>query len=312
MFGLLPFRWKRLVAEVLYFPRLRMAPPSPTLFTHPAPSPARSRAEWLQFAVLTILTAALYYKVLIDLAKDWWTEPAWSYGLLIPPLALYVAWLQRERTLSIVALRDLRGLWITAAACFFYLLGNLGAEFFVSRVSFVLLLVGLTWTFWGLPRLRSLAFPFLLLATMVPLPVIVYNAMAAPLQLFATSSATAMAQALGITVFQDGNIINLAHISLGVEEACSGLNSLASLVVASLLIAFLFSTRFRTRLMIILASIPLAIAFNVLRVAGTAVLADYQPEYAEGFYHLFAGWFIFTAGFLTLYLFARMMHKFVD
>jgi exosortase len=287
--------------------------PSPAKLSYPALSmPAQNRIEWLQLCLLTLLIAELYAHVLADLARDWWTEPAWSYGLLIPPLALYIAWIQRETTLHITPHEDYRGLLVTAAACLLYLLGNLGAEFFVTRSSFILLLVGVTWTFWGLPRLRTLAFPYLLLATMVPLPVIVYNTMAAPLQLFASSSATALAQALGISVYRDGNIINLAHISLGVEEACSGLNSLAALVVGSLLIAFWFTTRLRTRLLVILASVPFAIGVNVLRVAGTAVLADDHEEFAQGFYHLFGGWLIFTAGFASLYVFARILHRFLD
>jgi exosortase len=273
---------------------------------------AYSRVEWLQLSVLLLLIAALYSRVLADLAKAWWTEPAWSYGLLIPPLALYFAWIRRATTLRISPREDYRGLLVTAAACLLYLLGNLGAEYFATRSSFVLLLVGMTWTFWGIPRLRTLAFPFVLLATMVPLPVIAYNALAAPLQLFAASSATALAQALGVSIYRDGNIINLAHISLGVEEACSGLNSLAALVVSSLLIAFLISTRLRTRLLVILASVPLAIGFNVLRVTGTAVLADYYEELAQGFYHLFGGWLIFVAGFASLYGFARILNRFLD
>jgi exosortase len=285
----------------------------PAKLSYPTLSmPAQNRIEWLQLGLLTFLIAALYAHQLADLANDWWTEPAWSYGLLIPPLALYVAWMQRQTTLRIAPHEDYRGLLVTAAACLLYLLGNLGAEFFLTRSSFILLLVGLTWTFWGLPRLRTLAFPFLLLATMVPLPVIVYNTLAAPLQLFASSSATALAQALGISVYRDGNIINLAHISLGVEEACSGLNSLAALVVGSLLIAFWFSTRLRTRLLVILASVPFAIGVNVLRVAGTAILADDHEEFAQGFYHLFGGWLIFTAGFALLYVFARILHRFLD
>jgi exosortase len=289
-----------------------MASASPKLINPAMAAPAQCRIEWLQFSLVTLLIAALYFNVLADLAKDWWTEPAWSYGLLIPPLALYAAWIQRQTTLRITPREDYRGLLVTAAASLLFLVGNLGAEFFLTRSSFILLLVGVAWTFWGLPRLRTLAFPFLLLATMVPLPVIVYNALAAPLQLFATSSATALARALGVTVYQDGNIIHLAHISLGVEEACSGLNSLAALVVASLLIAFLLSTRLRTRLLVILASVPLAIAFNVLRVAVTAVLADYHEEFAQGFYHFFGSWLIFTAGFATLYVFARILHRFLD
>src|SRR5437763_3255757 len=169
---------------------------------------------WLQTAVLVTLIVILYGQVLVDLAGDWWREPRLSQGLLIPPLALYIAWTRRNLTLAQPAEADNRGLWLVACACLLYILGKLGAEFFLPRMSFVILLAGLTWTFWGYGRLRSLAFPLLLLATMVPLPALLYNSIAAPLQLFASDVATNLAQLFGVAVYRDGNVIHLAHISL--------------------------------------------------------------------------------------------------
>ena len=260
---------------------------------------------WFQVGVLVVLMAALYAQVLVDMGRDWWTEPSLSHGLLIPPLALYLAWMRRDLTLAEPARSDSRGLWLVGLACVLYILGKLGAEYFLPRMSFVILLTGIALTFWGFQRLRTLAFPLLLLATMVPLPVIFYNAMAAPLQLFASDVATNTAQALGIAVYRDGNVIHLAHISLGVEEACSGLNSLSALMVASLLLGFLVCQRVITRVVLFALSIPLSIAVNVLRVTGTAALADYREEFAMGFYHSFSGWLVFIAGFAILYGIAK-------
>src|SRR5579864_1210449 len=253
---------------------------------------------WVQSALLVALIGLLYGQVLADLASDWWTEPSLSQGLLIPPLALYVAWTRRDLTFREPVSADNRGLWLVAFSCLVYVLGKLGAEFFLPRMSFVLLLAALVWTFWGYARLRTLMFPLLLLATMVPLPVIVYNAISTPLQLFASDVATNLAQLLGVAVYRDGNIIHLANTSLGVEEACSGLNSLSALMVASLLLGFLVCTRVSVRVILFVLSIPLSIAVNVLRVAGTAVMADYRLEYAMGFYHSFSGWLVFICGFI--------------
>jgi len=263
----------------------------------------------LQVAVLVALISVLYGYVLADLARDWWTDPSLSHGLLIPPLALYIAWIHRNQTFAEKAASDNRGLWVVASACLLYILGKLGAEFFLPRMSFVILLAGLVWTFWGYPRLRTLAFPLLLLATMVPLPVIFYNAIAAPLQLFASDVATNLAQMLGVAVYRDGNVIHLAHISLGVEEACSGLNSLSALMVASLLLGFLICKQVGVRVILFALSIPLSIAVNVLRVTGTAVIADYHEEFAMGFYHSFSGWLVFIGGFAILYTVAKGLNR---
>jgi exosortase len=245
--------------------------------------------------------------VLADLANDWWTDPTLSQGLLIPPLALYIAWLRRHITFSHPSASEWRGLLLTGGACLLFILGKLAAEFFLSRISFVILLAGLVWTFWGLPRLKTLAFPFLLLATMVPLPAIVDSAVAAPMQLFASDVATNVSQFLGVSVYRDGNIIYLAHVSLGVERACSGLSSLSALLVGSVLLGFLQCSRPVTRILLFASSIPISIGVNALRVAGTAVLADYDEKFAMGFYHSFSGWLVFLLGFGSLYLFCMLL-----
>lgn len=281
---------------------------------HLAAAPRRSRPYtlWIKIGLVAALMWVLFGTVLIDMARDWWNEPAWSQGMLLPPLALYISWINRSQTLTYAAISDRRGLVWIAIACGSFLLGKLASEFFMMRVAFVILLAGLVWTFWGLPRLRTLAFPFLLLATMIPLPVMVYNSLAAPLQLLASDLATRIAQGFGVSVFRDGNIIQLAGVSLGVAEACSGLNSLSALIVGSLLLGYLLCSRTASRVVLFAAAIPLAIGVNILRVAGTALLADYNQEFALGFYHAFSGWLVFVAGFGLLYLFARILHALLE
>jgi exosortase len=279
-----------------------------------------ARVAGNESAVLFLLKAGLVVGLIADLfsgalagmAKDWWTEPAYSQGLLLPPLALYLVWVDRKRTLSFPAVPDRRGLWLTAFACLSFTLGSLSSEFFLMRIAFVILLAGLVWTFWGSLRLRSLAVPLLLLATMVPLPVMVYNSVAGPLQLLSSDLATRIAQAVGVSVFRDGNVIQLADMSLGVAEACSGLNSLSALVVGSLLLGYLICGRTLTRIALLAIAVPLAIGVNVLRVAGTAVLADYNMDFALGFYHLFSGWLFFVAGFGLLYGTASLLRACLD
>lgn len=269
-------------------------------------------ADGFKVAVVAVFTYVLFWDVLVDMAGDWWNFDAYSQGMLLPPLALYIAWLHRRRIFSYAATPDFRGLLLTTLACFTYLLGRVASEFFLMRISFVILVAGLIWTFWGVQRLRQLAFPLLLLATMVPLPSIVYNSVAAPLQLFASDVAARIAQAFGVSVFRDGNILQLANITLGVAEACSGLNSLSALIVGGVLLGYLLCSGVVSRILVVVSAIPLAIAVNVMRVAGTAMLADYSEEFAMGFYHSFSGWLVFVAGFGLLYVFARLVHALFD
>ena len=275
----------------------------------PSPETNATPFPWITWTAILSLVAALYAAVLIDLGAEWWTEDSSSYGMLIPPTALYIAYLRRHITFRLLAQRDALGLWLVALGCLVFLTGSLAGEFFLSRISFVLLLAGLTWTFWGFGRFKTLAFPFVLLATMVPLPAIIYNTAAAPLQLFASTIATDLAQTLGVSIYRDGNVIHLANASLGVEEACSGLHSLSALVVASLLLGFLEQAAIVGRVLLFVLSVPLAIAVNVVRVTGTALLADYRLEFAMGFYHSFSGWLVFVLGFGTLWLVGKLLFR---
>lgn len=266
----------------------------------------------LKITTVAVLVCFLFGAALVDMAHDWWIEPAWSQGMLLPPLALYITWISRKQIFGMPVEPDSHGLLLTGFSCFVFVLGKLASEFFLTRISFVILLAGFILTFWGRRRLRALGFPLLLLATMVPLPVMFYNSVAAPLQLFASKAATQIVEALGVTVFRDGNIIQLAGISLGVAEACSGLNSLSALVVGSILLGFLSCSRAVSRAALIAISVPMAIGVNVLRVAGTAILADHNEELAMGFYHAFSGWLVFVAGFGLLYLCAKGLHFTLD
>src|SRR3954453_1330381 len=104
--------------------------------------------KWLKILVFCVITIIIYGRVAVDLAVDWWTIPSQSQGLLIPPLALYIAWERRNITLGMDAAPSNTGLLAVACACGMFLIGKLGAEFFLMRLSLVILLIGLTWTFW--------------------------------------------------------------------------------------------------------------------------------------------------------------------
>lgn len=263
-------------------------------------------------AVVAGLVGAIYARTVAGLFDDWWNEPSLSQGLLIPAVAFYFAWLDRRPLLALPAMPSSRGLWAVAGGCVLYLTGKLAAEFFLQRISLIVVLVGLIWIWWGKARLARLAFPLTLLATMIPLPAIVYNTATAPLQLFASDVAARIAQFFGVSVYRDGNIIQLAHLSLGVDEACSGLNSFSAMVVAALLLGRFLCDRFPARILLVLLSAPLSIAVNVLRVAGTAILADYDEHFALGFYHAFAGWLVFLVGFLAFVGLAKAAHAILE
>lgn len=262
-------------------------------------------------STIFVLIAVLYADIVAHWVLHWWTDDSYSHGLLVAPLSFWLAW-SRWREAPVGRSPDNRGLYLVGFACLMCLMGKLGVEMFLSRLSLVILFAGLLWTFAGFAALRRLSFPLLLLASVVPPPVIVYNNISAPLQLLASSAAVNVVQRIGISVYRDGNIIQLANTSLGVAEACSGLRSLASLTVAALLLGYLDCARQRTRIALLLASVPIAVFFNILRVTGTAILAEYDPELATGFYHAGTGWVVFVAGFGMLWGCAWILRRLLE
>jgi exosortase len=259
-------------------------------------------------AFLCLLIAALYARVLADLVFRCWHDEQMSQALLMPPLAVYVAWTRRTRLLSCPIKAEKKGLIWIGLACLMFLTGKLGAELSLPRISFVVLTGGLIWTFWGRARLRILLLPLLLLATMVPIPTLIYNSVSIPLKLVSSTAATKIAQTAGIVVYQDGNVLQLPRMSLGIEDACNGVAALSCLIASALLLGLLFAHRRAwLRVTLIFLAIPIAVAVNVIRIAGTAIIADSHPQFAIGFYHAFSGWLVYLFGLVALYLAARLL-----
>jgi exosortase len=262
---------------------------------------ASVQAWVLMGGVLAAQVVWLYWPVLKVLAAQWGEDPNYSHGFLVPVLSAYFVWERRARLARITP----RPSWWGAALLLLGLLmlgiGQVGAELFLQRVSLVGVLAGLVLLALGRETLRVLSFPLAFLLFMVPLPAIVVNAIAFPLQGFAAQTATLCLFALDIPVLREGNVITLASTSLEVAEACSGIRSLMALLALGTVYAYFSERTMWKRWVIVAASVPVAIAANAFRVAGTGVLAHYfGAEAAQGFYHDFSGWLVFAAAFILL------------
>ena len=143
----------------------------------------------------------------------------------------------------------------------------------------------------------------------IPIPIIIFNEVALPLQFLASRLATGLLQFLGVPVLREGNVIRLPSMSLEVVEACSGIRSLMSLVTLAVFYGKLLEERWWNRIILVLAAIPIAVAANGLRVMGTGLLGQYwSPDKAEGFFHTFSGWLIFVLSLGMLYFIQWALH----
>jgi exosortase len=250
---------------------------------------------------LGVLVLALYRAVLPSWVADLWNDPNYSHGLLVPFVS---GWLAYRRRADLAALRPqpaASALLLVLASLGLLLAALLAAELFTMRLSLLLLLTGLLAFILGYAYVRVLALPLAFLLFMVPLPALVWNAVAFPLQLLASQLAVALLQGVGVPALREGNVILLPNISLEVVEACSGLRSLVSLGALSVLLAVLSLRGYGSRIALVLSSVLVAVVANGARVAITGVLADrWGPQLAQGFLHLFSGWVVFVVALLLL------------
>jgi len=295
---------------------------------------------------IAIALVFVYFTVLLKLGADWWIDENYSHGLLIPFVIGYILWLERARFAEVLtspaALWGGIGVGMSLLALW---AGVAGAELFVQRLSLVLMIASILIYFWGFRLLRLVSVPLALLILSIPIPQIVFNRIAFPLQLFASRCAVAAMSFFSIPVLRQGNIIELMPLGasepkrLAVVEACSGIRSLMTLVTLAVVYAYftkpkvaqtsvcdsdpkssqteIYATNlfksftFWRSLILVVAAVPIAILTNALRVSGTGVLAHYYgTRVADGFFHTFSGWVIYIAAAALLFATGWVLDRF--
>lgn len=233
------------------------------------------------------------------LAIDWWNDPDAGHGLLLAPLALWIAWKAGIRT-------DGRPRLALGAAMILFAViaryvGGLAAEVFSMRAAALLAAMGLVVTQFGFRQLLHWWLPTLLLALSIPLPSVVISTLALPLQLQASKMGAALLEWRQVPVMLSGNLILLPGQRLFVTEACSGLRSLTALLSLSILIGGLWLKYPLARVALVAVAIPVAILINAVRVFLTGFLVYFvSPEMGNGFMHTTEGWLMFVVAFGAL------------
>ena len=263
-----------------------------------------------KIATCVVCLAVLYYPVFQTLVYDWTHDPDFSHGFLIPFISLYLLWQRTDQLAKLsVSPRNL-GILLILGALFLLIVGNLAAEYFTQRISFLLLLPGIILYLLGWQHLKLLAFPIAFLIFMIPIPSILLLKITFPMQLFAAKVAAFTLQVIDIPVLREGNVIHLVDNTLEVERACSGIRSLISLLAIGTIMAYFLSKINWQRVIIILSCFPIAIATNAFRVTMTGILANYYGmKAAEGFFHGFSGMVLYFVGLILVGVVGILLSK---
>lgn len=251
------------------------------------------------------MLVVLYARIFTELVSQWLHDANYSHGFIVPFFCAWVLWRERKRYLDLPAEGSWFGFIVVLGSLLLLILGVLGAENFLARTSFLFLVAGLMIFFQGWKFFRAVLFPWAAAFLMVPLPAIIFNQIAVPLQFQASQLASGLLGLVGVPVLREGNVIRLPYITLDVVEACSGLRSLVSLITLAVIFGYLFESRVSKRVLLVLLSVPIAMIANAFRIMGSGLIGEYwSPDKAEGFFHTFSGLIIFVVAFVLL-LFAH-------
>lgn len=268
-----------MAATAIPFPKLRIAP---------AP-----------LIVGGLAFALLFWEPILTLGRDWWSDPDAGHGLLLAPLALWLAW--KRGLVADPKPATVLGLILLGGSILLRYLSGLAAELLTMRMSLVGAVLGLILYVYGIRQIMRWWLPLTLIVLSVPLPDVVVGTLALPLQFKASEWGAALLELRHVPVRLAGNVIYLPGRSLFVTEACSGLRSLTSLIALGVLIGGLWLKSPWNRGLLVLAAIPVAMVLNAIRIFLTGFLVYFvNPELAEGVMHLTEGWALFVVAFVIL------------
>jgi len=259
---------------------------------------------YVSLCLVALLLGFMFSSALTHMTNSWGSEE-YSHGYLIPVISFWFIWTNRVAVRQYLTRGSWLGVFVVIIGLFVGLMGELASLYVVTEYAFLLILYGLSLSLVGIKGVRILWFPLAYLFFMIPLPNFLYNNLSSQLQLISSQLGVAVIRLLDISVFLQGNVIDLGSYKLQVVEACSGLRYLFPLTSFGFLCAYFFRAKFWMRTVVFLTTLPITVIMNSFRIGVIGILVEYWGiEQAEGFLHDFEGWIIFI-GCLGV-LFAEM------
>jgi exosortase D (VPLPA-CTERM-specific) len=251
---------------------------------------------YFKLAILAALVVFLFYDSWSRVMVNWYTTEEYSHGFFIPVITLFLIWQNKNEIANLEFHGSVAGLLLLLLGLLLYLTGQLSALDIIVQYSLVVVLMGVPLALAGWRIFKHMWVPLLFLSFAIPLPEFLLKGLSAQLQLISSQLGVYFIRLLGVSVYLEGNVIDLGSYQLQVAEACSGLNYLFPLMSVAFMCAYFFQAPLWQRAIIFLSSMPITIVMNSLRIGMIGVLTDrFGKSMAEGFLHDFEGWFVFMA-----------------
>jgi exosortase D (VPLPA-CTERM-specific) len=235
-----------------------------------------------------------FWDGLTQMWQSWIGSPEYSHCLLIPPVAAFLIYQQKDRLERIAFPGSWWGVALLLIGGALLVIGQLGTVYTLVQYAYLVTLVGLVLSFLGWTALRLVAVALLILWFMIPLPAFFLFNLSTELQLLSSQIGVYIIRLFDISVFLEGNVIDLGGFKLEVAEACSGLRYLFPLMTLGFLMAYFYKGKLWKRITLFLSSIPITVIMNSIRVGLIGITVEHWGiEMAEGFLHEFQGWMVF-------------------
>ncbi|MET0062181.1 MAG: VPLPA-CTERM-specific exosortase XrtD [Candidatus Thiodiazotropha endolucinida] len=258
---------------------------------------------WRLLGISAILLVYVFWNGITDMLDRWESKEEYGYAYFLPFITVYLIWQRRDRMVAAEYSPSWLGVVVILVASFLFFLGEIATTFTLVQYALVLTVIGLAYALLGWQAFKIVAGPLFLLFFIVPLPPFVYNSLSGKLQLVSSQIGVEVIRWFGISVYLEGNVIDLGNYKLQVVEACNGLRYLFPLVSLAFLAAYLYRVEMWKRVVVFLSSIPITVLMNSFRIGVIGVLVNnWGQEQADGFLHYFEGWVIFMACLLILLL----------
>ena len=260
--------------------------------------------------VSVLLLIVLFWDALGNLWTRWGEQQELSHSYFIPVISGWLVWTNRKAVMSSIGDPSIYGFAILAAGLAMLVLGQLSFVFVLQHIGLVFVIAGLIAGFGGMSLLRITAAPVAFLFFAVPPPYWVVTVLSWKFQFMSSVIGVWMIELMGIPVFLSGNIIDLGEYKLQVAEACSGLRYLFPFVSLGVITAYMFRGPLWQKAIIVIATIPITIFMNSVRIALTGALVQaFGNEHAEGALHFFEGWVVFVLCLALLFAVIMAMTK---
>lgn len=275
----------------------------------PASPAPPSAASGIPFAIAGALLIAAFWPILVSMYGSWFDEHAYmEHGVLVIPAAAYMVWTKRNKLKQVPQKPSAWGVFLLLGGALQALLGLAAHWVWISRMAFLVSLAGFIVSFYGLRMARELVYPLCTLTLMVAPPTFVFEKLTLSLQLLASRIGEICLENLGYSIVREGNILELVGAKLSVEEACSGIRSLLSILFMCTLYDYFFVENRRMRTVILIMAAPIAILGNALRIVATGIASQYNRELIHGAAHEAFGYVsVVVAGFGCVALHIAML-----